>query len=152
MPARSGFPRATARAVVALAGGLLAGACGSGHLSPYRAQLEGSWRWVESSGGVAGRTLTPGSEGYGVTFRFLAEHRLSVLRDGQVRVSTGYRLEDSTARGQPGAVLVRYGLPVDVFRFDPDLAAQRIARLTADTLRLADPCCDRYEHLFLRAR
>ena len=41
-------------------------ACRSAGTDPGEQMVSGDYEWIGSTGGIAGRTMTPASEGYGV--------------------------------------------------------------------------------------
>ncbi len=105
--------------------------------------LIGSWAWVESSGGIAGMTYTPSSTGETITLRFVSEQMVELIRDGRLERSVRFAtapLEES------GGFSVAYDEPL----FGWDTQTGRL--LGADTLLLADGCCDGFEYRFERVR
>lgn len=104
--------------------------------------LNGTWNWVRSTGGIAGQTYTPASVGYSVQFRF-DKGKLTVLRNDSVKATPTYSID---IEGR-----VTYEPPVDVFTF-AHIEEQTVRALKGDTISLADPCCDRYDYVFVRAR
>ena len=50
--------------------------------------LEGSWTWVESSGGITGETSTPASTGETMTLRFLGADSVELTRNGVLAGAT----------------------------------------------------------------
>ena len=56
--------------VVVMAGWMLA--CSGSPTVVEIGRLEGSWEWRSATGGIAGRTITPATEGYSMELRFLA--------------------------------------------------------------------------------
>jgi hypothetical protein len=102
----------------------------------------GTWVWNSSSGGFAGRSFSPSTEQYRVEFAFDSNGRLRVFRNDSLQQETTYDIDGTTAR---------YGVPLNVFRFDPAIDIQSV-QINADTLHLSDPCCDRYSHVLTRKR
>jgi hypothetical protein len=104
--------------------------------------LEGRWEWRSASGGIAGRTITPATEGYTMELRF---DGAQVLRDGALRNTASYRLEIGREGGSfPG---------LDVARFTPALLGWEEMRIQIDEggqLILSDGCCDGYTYAFVR--
>lgn len=116
-----------------------------------RSPLHGAWRWIGSSGGIAGIRPTPDDEGYDLIFYFHRDGRLTVWEGDSARARLPYRPASvppaDHAAPRPG---VRYGEALGVFPFDPGIDQQVIRLPDPDTLVLADPCCYRYEHEFVR--
>ena len=97
---------------------LLAVGCGS-PTSVEESQLEGRWEWRSASGGIAGRTITPQSEGYTMELRFEGDDQVALYRSGALQTTAAYRLalgratewREDAALGQRGSgqhVLVVY--------------------------------------------
>ena len=105
-------------------------------------RLEGSWRWVSSSGGFAGNRITPATAGFNVQFRF-SGNQVTVLRNDSIRGTSTYTLRGDDITYQPA---------ISVFNFDGSVDTQRLLPLAGDTISLNDPCCDRYSHRFVRVR
>jgi hypothetical protein len=116
-------------------------ACSSYGTEPDVPAITGNWKWIRSTGGIAGRTFTPASEGYSVLFKF-AGNSLTVLRNDSVKATTNVSADGSA---------LHYNPAVSVFLFDPQMDRQTVRALKGDTISLADPCCDRYDHVFVKA-
>jgi hypothetical protein len=114
-------------------------ACRSAGTEPGDQKLSGEYEWIGSSGGIAGRTFTPASEGYHVRFRF-SGNQVTVLRNDSARGTAIV-----TVRGDE----VTYQPAIAVFTFDPSIDTQTFVDLPGDTIALRDPCCDRFDHHFV---
>lgn len=110
--------------------------------------LQGEWRWVSSTGGIAGETITPRTLGHELLYGFGPDTLRVARSDGAVQ-ETGYRLERNPADGEPG--LIRFDEPV-LGPTLPGQTEQRLLRPAPDTLVLSDPCADCYSHTLARAR
>lgn len=108
------------------------------------ADVTGSWNWVRSTGGIAGTTRTPATEGYEATILFDSDGTVEWRKDGELQWSTLWTLVDLTAGPLPGMKTIRYEDPV--FGWD-----EQGVGLTEDGhLVLTDPCCDGFEHEYVR--
>ena len=129
--------------VVVMAGWMLA--CSGSPTVVEIGRLEGSWEWRSATGGIAGRTITPATEGYSMELRFLAGRKAELYRDGILRNATDFHLEVGMEGGSfPGR---------DVVRFDPSLFGgwnEMGVELAGSSLILADGCCDGYTYSFER--
>ncbi|NNE69186.1 MAG: hypothetical protein HKN29_02355 [Rhodothermales bacterium] len=114
--------------------------------------LEGTWTWVESSGGKMGNRLTPKSEGYSLSATFGTNGRFVIRRDGTGWVTGRFEFEatptDSTV----------------TYRLDQNPSDRTVLSWTGigrpprhllslegeRTLVLDEGCCDRYRHVFRR--
>lgn len=135
--------------VAALVAPLLAAGCSEGVVSVSTGELAGRWTWVRSTGGIAGRTLTPETEGFTGVLRFGLDHTVEWAVDGEVRWSTTYTL----GRGREGSAMagrdvVRYGEPA--FGWEEQAVEVELGRDGTPTLTLTDPCCDGYVHEYVR--
>ena len=52
--------------------------------------LFGTWSWIQATGGIAGTTRTPDSEGYTRTLTFTRPNQVEMLRDGAPEVTTTF--------------------------------------------------------------
>ncbi len=117
--------------------------CGS-PTAPEQEPLVGDWQWVQSSGGIAGLTLTPQSEGYEVLLRFTAAGQAEWWKDGVLTDQTGYETEATKTSSGADGWMVRYERPLWGF------GQQEVSFPTSTTLILTDPCCDGFMFEFRR--
>jgi hypothetical protein len=101
-------------------------------------ELGGSWKWLASTGGIAGMTQTPESTGEPLTLSILENDSVEVVRDGDLEGTIHSSL---TATGDP----LNYDQPLFGF------ATQTVSLAEADVLVLTDPSCDGFEYRPLRA-
>ena len=137
-------PRSIRRTTLALA--VLAAACSSAPTAFVPERLEGRWGWTSATGGIAGRTITPASEGYSMEVRFVSGGEAQLYRNGALTRTTGYQLGIGREDGSfPGR---------EVIRFDQALFGgweeMSVELPAADHLVLADGCCDGYAYDFER--
>lgn len=118
----------------------LLAACRSAGTDPAAAPLDGEWEWIGSTGGIAGRRVTPATEGYDVRLNF-SGNRVRAFRNDSVR---------GTARMTVAGQELTYEPPITVFIFDGAIEAQTFEIVSGDTLALRDRCCDRFDHRFVR--
>lgn len=113
-----------------------------------RAQDADTWRWVYSTGGIGGRTVTPEAQNLRVVYQFRRDSVLAIYRDPGGQDTVRYRIRAGAA--PDGRDLIYYSRPVSVLA--PTDSIQYLRRIGRDTLRLADRCADCYEHTFVRVR
>lgn len=143
---RSSVTRFILFAVISVVAG-----CASAPRGPDAERLFGTWRWVSSMGGIAGRPITPDVQGYSIRYRFQPSGVLEVVRDDTVTDRTRFRIgQRSELGGAPPRTVVRYDKPVNVL--PPPLPEQYLRFQGADTLILGDTCADCFEHTFVRVR
>src|SRR5687767_9257451 len=125
-------------ALVALAG------CATSPTGVQTDRLEGRWEWRSASGGIAGRTITPATEGYTMELRFDGD-RAELFRNGALRTTASYRL----AIGRQGGSFPDQ----DVAVFTPSLFGWEEMAIQIDEtgqLILSDGCCDGFSYAFVR--
>ena len=133
------------RAVLAISA-LLLSCVNSAPLDPAPTAHIGEWEWVRSSGSIAGVQRTPESEGYTVRIEFRADQTVRAFRGGDLVAEGTYTIAERLEDGTAVAYEIRYQPALVVFPFAA--FEEQVARVTADGLRLTDPCCDRYDHEF----
>ena len=122
----------------------LVAACGGSPTSVDVGQIEGRWEWRSASGGIAGRTITPQTEGYTMELR-VADDEVALYRNGALQTTARYRLELGRAGGSFAGK--------DVVHFTPPLFGWEEMGLQlsgAGELVLVDGCCDGYAYSWVR--
>lgn len=73
-------------------------------------KLLGEWEWVESSGGIAGVTLIPETEGYTKTYHFSSDSNLSIYKNDTLISETTYQVVGDTLKinGQDINQIIEY--------------------------------------------
>ena len=105
--------------------------------------LDGSWEWIDASGGIAGTTRTPATEGYTMSVDHRANGgtaRFLVFRNDSLFAETTVRRSASSSADQGTLV---YGDPVLGW-------PEQEFEIRADTLVLRDGCCDGFTYRFHR--
>lgn len=119
---------------------LLLAACRSAGTDPRVEAITGEYDWIGSTGGIAGRTVTPQSEGYRVRLRF-SGNQVSIFRNDSLMATSLFTIRADEVTYQPA---------ISIFGFDAGIDTQTFADLAGDTVALRDPCCDRFDHRFVR--
>jgi hypothetical protein len=119
---------------------LLLAACRSAGTDPGDDKLSGSFQWIGSTGGIAGRSMTPASEGYTVRFNFTG-NQVTVFRNDSAKATSTVTIRGDEVTYQPS---------ISVFLFDQGIDVQTFQEMAGDTIALRDPCCDRFDHRFIR--
>lgn len=120
---------------------ILAAACTYSSTGPDGDTPSGTWRWLESTGGIAGVRYTPSSEGYNVRYVF-SGNQVSAFRNDSLKATSLITVRDDEITYQPS---------ISVFVFGGGIDVQTLQVISADTIMLHDPCCDRFSHRFVRA-
>lgn len=101
-------------------------------------RLVGKWRWVRSTGGIGGWTITSDSSGYGARIlQFTDSNVFYRFRADTLWLAGFYTLSTSDE--------IRYRVPDSHFSVN-----QRIRFRGRDTLVLADQCYDCYTSIYVR--
>lgn len=111
--------------------GLMMLGCGTVTGPDLDARIAGQWEWVESTGGIAGMTLTPASTGETRELRFDRE-RVESYRNDTLVVSQRYTMALVAGTQRWRIDYLDAGSAFD----------SQMAELLGDTLVLTDPCCD----------
>ena len=99
----------------------------------------GSWEWVQSSGGIAGRIVTPETEGYTKTAHFRNDWTYKEERNDTTFLETTYQAYKDTVGNSTFNMLQING-------WEP----MAIINVTDSTLELMDECIDCYLHSYRR--
>jgi hypothetical protein len=104
-------------------------------------RILGRWDWVESSGGIAGVTLTPESTGQTMLLQFLPVGQVRLFEDGSLTRTVGYQV---LGDAQADSTEVAYQPALWGF------ASQTATFPSDDELVLTDPCCDGFTYRWVR--
>ncbi len=134
----------TKAAVLGIAA-LSVAACGSDPVAAVDDRLPealfGTWTWIQSSGGIAGTVQTPETEGFTRTLVITVPNQITVLRDGQIQVSTTFEFVPETEAGSAvRSAQLLYAQPLLGF---PE---QWVLITIEGVLVLTDPCCDGFAY------
>jgi hypothetical protein len=136
----------TRSTVAALAFALLTTACSSAPTALVPDRLEGRWSWTSASGGFAGHTITPASEGYTMEVRFRGDGSAELYRDGALTKATDFEIGIGREGGSfPGREVIRFEEPL--FGGWEEMSLELPG---PDRLVLGDGCCDGYTYDFER--
>lgn len=108
-------------------------------------RLEGRWGWTAATGGFAGHTITPATQGYTMEVRFFEDGRAEVYRSDVLQNATTFVPGVGKEGGSfPGRAVLRFAEPL-LGGWD-----EMGIELSGDNLVLADGCCDGYAYAFQR--
>lgn len=101
-------------------------------------ELLGSWKWLNSSGGIGGWTETPESTGQNIRIEITKERYLKYIND-TLEADMSYSLDiDTTGVYSRDSLLIRY-----------ENGHEQTYRTQGDTLYLIDAAClDCYGHTY----
>ena len=111
-------------------------------------QLTSTWDWVQSTGGIDGRSITPATEGYKRTITFEKNGVYSEGRDGKQTSQMKYTVSQGKSIYSDTAYLVDYRSSGK--EKQPRSIRQSVRFGGTDTLFLNDECYDCFEHVYTR--
>ena len=110
--------------------------------------LAGSWQWVQSTGSIAGVTITPESSGKQMEIEFTNNHVFNKKVDEQLVYTSPFILKiegDKTIITYTTLALFEgVGLGFD------HQVEQELKVINSNKLLLIDPCCDNFTFEFIR--
>jgi hypothetical protein len=104
-----------------------------------KSQLLGKWKWVESSGGIDGRTETPESTGYDVTIEFTFSTMQKIV-NGNLESEINYQIKSgSSIRTTQNTDLIVY-----------ENGTKQSVELNGNFLVLFEECYDCFQHNYVK--
>lgn len=107
----------------------------------YKALL-GKWSWVQSTGGFAGKTTTPQTEGHTSQLEFKAGNTVSAYMDGSLTKIIKFDLAKGHSIFSVDSVYI--------LRYQADGLDQAVLKTTKDTLILADNVNDGFTKTYVK--
>lgn len=104
-------------------------------------ELNGTWEWIHTYGGIAGQTLTPESEGYQQQLIFYGGRSYLLARGGKTIRKGSYNLTDAKMGGQMRPAI----------EFESD-HWETFYEILNDTLFLSPNCRDCFFDTYVRKR
>lgn len=110
-------------------------------------KLFGTWRWVQSSGGISGQVITPDSEGYTLEIEFKSNGVVKKFKNGNKIFKKTFEFEEGESIFSTGKTyLIKYK--------DGMLKKMQVSNSFkfggTDTLFLNNECQDCYSEIYLR--
>lgn len=106
------------------------------------AALYGKWKWVQSTGGFAGKTITPQSAGYQSSVEFKKDNTVLVYRNDSLTNKAKFTLtKTKTIFSTDSAYVIHY---------EPEMMEEAIIKATKDTLVLADNVYDGFAKTYVK--
>ena len=105
--------------------------------------LVGEWRWISSTGGIAGKTITPSSAGYERKLVLTADLKFSRYKDNTLESSGTYQLTQGKS--------IYKVEQVDFIKFSDGTSAVIISQ-SATELSLADNFYDGFGETYQRIK
>lgn len=105
--------------------------------------LVGEWRWISSTGGIAGKTITPSSAGYERKLVLTADLKFSRYKDNSLESSGTYQLTQGKS--------IYKVEQVDFIKFSDGTSAVIMSQSAAE-LSLADNFYDGFSESYQRIK
>lgn len=115
-------------------------------------KLFGTWEWVSSSGGWAGRTLTPASEGYSQQIEFTEKGVYKVYINDKVENKMEFTITENSSSiyTSQTVYMIKYKA-TGLFKKNKSVFdMSQTFKFSGDTLWLADECYDCFGHIYIR--
>ncbi len=115
--------------------------CSSSDNSELKSQLIGKWKWIESSGGIDGRTVTPESTGNAVTIEF-TRTIMKTFVNGNLESEINYEIQVGRS--------IRTTQKTDLIVFENGTIQSVL--LAGNSLVLFEECYDCFQHNYLKVK
>ncbi|WP_430967337.1 hypothetical protein [Spongiimicrobium sp. 2-473A-2-J] len=109
-------------------------------------ELVGEWTWVQSTGSIAGITVTPESSGKTMRIEFTEENVFNKFVDGVEVYTSPFVIDEDNIQYTTLALFESVGLGFD------HQVEQQFQFREGNTLVLTDPCCDNFTFQFVKAQ
>lgn len=113
--------------------------CSNEHNEELHSKLIGKWKWIESSGGIDGRTETPKTRGNAVTIEF-TRTTMKTFVNGNLESEINYEIQvgsSITTTQKTDLIVFENGTIQSVF-------------LEGNSLVLFEECYDCFQHNYLK--
>ncbi|HYG40979.1 MAG TPA: hypothetical protein VD908_20280 [Cytophagales bacterium] len=105
-------------------------------------ELLNKWEWIRSSGGFAGKVITPVSEGYSKTIEFSSKGIYKEFRNGKQVKKINFEIREGKSMfGQSKAFIIK---------FENEELINQSFLIREDTLFLNEEVYDGFGHIFLK--
>lgn len=111
--------------------------------SESTSSLVGEWRWVSSTGGIAGKTITPSSAGYERKLILTTDLKFSRYKDNTLESSGTYQISQGKS--------IYKAEQVDFIKFSDGTSSVIISQ-SASELSLADNFYDGFGEVYQRIK
>ena len=113
--------------------------CSQGDNINMKSQLLGKWKWVESSGGIDGRTETPEKTGNTVTIEFTGS-TMKRFVNGNLESEVNYEIQSNPS--------IRTTQDTDLIVYEN--GTKQSVELNANFLVLYEECYDCFQHNYIK--
>jgi hypothetical protein len=107
-------------------------------------KIFGKWQWVSSTGGLAGKTITPASEGYSLRVEFRTNGIYRKYKSDTLAEQKKFSFSPETS--------IHHHKPVWTVSFDEGSPKMAISFSGPDTLILDEQVFDGFEHVYSRIK
>ena len=113
--------------------------CSNSDESELKSQLIGKWKWVESSGGIDGRTETPASTGNAVTLEFTST-TMKTFVNGNLESEVNYEIQSGSS--------IKTTEKTDLIVYENGTIHSFL--IEGNSLVLFEECYDCFQHNYLK--
>lgn len=117
-------------------------------------KLFGKWEWLESSGGIAGRSMNPSTTGHPRTVEFTKNGLYKVYEKDKLLYKIEYSISVSTPANSLSnkVFLIKYKNASRYQKNTGSMIPQSLRFIATDTLYLVDWCADCFGHSYARKK
>ena len=111
---------------------------------PELKKIFGKWEWVSSTGGFAGKTITPATEGYTLQIEFNSNGAYKEYKSGTLTAQRTFLFsQESSIQNHKQAWIISSGA---------GSLKQAVSFSGQDTLMLSEQVHDSFQHLYSRIK
>jgi hypothetical protein len=115
--------------------------CSNEHNEDLHSKLIGKWKWIESSGGIDGRTETPESRGNAVTIEF-TRTTIKTFVNGNLEFEVNYEIQSGSS--------IRTTEKTDLIVYENGTIHSVL--IEGNSLVLFEECYDCFQHNYLKVK
>ena len=119
--------------------------------NPELKKIFGRWQWVETSGGFAGKTITPLKAGYQEEITFNSEGIFQEFKDGKLQDKKRFSIEAGKSILQEDSAYIISFSTIDT-SFGRAIQKQSVIFKGSDTLLLNEECNDCFNSVWVRMK
>lgn len=112
--------------------------CSNNDDNTFKSQLIGNWKWVESSGGINGRTETPESTGNNIKLE-ISKNSIKKFVNESLESESNYTIEIQNHHGETHEII-----------FYDEYSITQTISLNENYLILYDNCADCFQNEYIR--
>jgi hypothetical protein len=119
--------------------------------NPELKKIFGKWEWVETSGGFAGKIITPAKAGYTEEIEFTSQGIFQEFKDGKLKDKKGFSIISGKSILKEDLNYIIYFTMIDSL-FPRPMQKQSLSLKGSDTLLLNEECLDCFSSVWVRKK